>query len=226
MTNYIFRVRGQPHIITIPSTTFSGALDRILEKYPAKFVVTKYAKNMELLKAREEAKKLSKGGKKVYIVVDEKNGDCEVGSAPLRGSLYRYINGKEDEDFVPSTASIEVAKKVSQGKLKEQIKSGKLKPLKSKTDSAEKESTNNQNNKIMSKESKKPAKKEAPKKSAKSEKDWGKVVNLTNAQMTAKIKKGYVYRDPKGVNKTKYIPERPNQEAKMEGYYEQAPSTK
>lgn len=76
--------------------------------------------------------------------------------------------------------------------------------------------------KKSAKKSAKPAKKSAAKKASGSA-DWGKKVTMSNKEMTAKIKKGYVYRNSAGVNKTKYIPERPNQELVNENYFESKP---
>lgn len=184
---------------------------------------------MDLATAITRAAKASKeAGRPYYIILDDKkSGECSVNAAPIGTPIHKFKNGKEDMAFTRSHERIE-EKKESKNKVKptvvshEEFKTIKeFKNEKTQITMKTKESSKAAAKKGAAKKAS-PAKKEkAPKRAKYTD---GKKVTMTNKEMTAKIKKGYQYFNEKGVNKTKYIPERPNQTLENKGYYEVAPN--
>lgn len=102
MIDYIFLIRGptvQSRVrkVTIQAPRLGLALDKILALFPSQFVNTKFARRMDLMNAKKAAAKRSKEirDKAVYIIVDEKTGECDLSGAPLRGVYTAFKNGGE-----------------------------------------------------------------------------------------------------------------------------------
>lgn len=232
---FIFRSKtrsGRQRIQKIRAPSFELAKEKAILQFSD--ILYFKPKPMDLVTALARAAKASKDTKKsYYIILDGEDGECSIGTAPLRGATHKFVNGAEDKSFFANHA-----KAIQEGYEKPKAKSlpaqsDKAKKLigqKTAKESAEEDSkTKNKKEKSMekgakksAKKSAKPAKKSAAKKASGSA-DWGKKVTMSNKEMTAKIKKGYVYRNSAGVNKTKYIPERPNQELVNENYFESKP---
>jgi hypothetical protein len=98
MDDYPFIV-NRAKLVKIRAPNLSNALDRVTTKHPNKIINVKFARNMDLISAKVEAAKQSRAtGKKVYIIVDENDGECSLSNAPLRGVLHCYNNGSEIYD--------------------------------------------------------------------------------------------------------------------------------
>jgi hypothetical protein len=231
---FIFRSKtrsGRQRIQKIRAPSFELAKEKAILQFSNVFYFK--PKPMDLVTAIDRAKKASKDAKKAYyIILDGEDGECSIGTAPLRGATHKFVNGAEDKSFFANHAKVaqeEYKKPTAKSLPAQSDKAKKLIGQKTAKESAVEDFKNSKNKKETNmekskgkaaKKSAKPAKKSAAKKSAA---DWGKKVTMTNKEMSAKIKKGYIYRNSAGVNKTKYIPERPNQELVNEDYFESKP---
>lgn len=242
---------GMQRVIKIKAINFKRALDKALLKYKhIKYHLPYLTKQkMNLATAIKQASKASiDTGKPYYVILDgeSKKGECTINLAPLGNPIMKFKNGVEDKEFTERHAKPEnngkkpKAQKVSHETF-ESIKNNQKTITTMKTEetttatpakkvSAKKEAPAKKAAAPAKKVAAKkvaPAKKAAPKKEEKKVKrakyTEGKKVTMTNKEMTAKIKKGYQYFNEKGVNKTKYIPERPNQDLVNKNYYEVAP---
>lgn len=225
---------GRQKVHKISASSFELAKEKAILKFSD--VIHFKQKPMDLMTARKRAAKASLDAKRSYYVIYDGDGDgeCSVNTAPLRGAAHKFVNGVEDKNYKPTKQEEEKPK--SKTLPAQSARAKKLVDAKTAKESAEEDSTEETNitkNKmekvaVKKKVAAKPAKKVAAKKSAakkavKASGDWGKKVTMTNAEMSKKIKQGYVYRNSMGVNKTKYIPERPNQELVNADYYESKP---
>lgn len=86
-------------LVRIRGSGFNNALDRVLTRHPNKYVKTKFAKNMVLHEAKDQAKKESLAQKKPFYVFVDKDGEADISSAPLAGTLHKFVNGVEDSSF-------------------------------------------------------------------------------------------------------------------------------
>lgn len=99
MNTYPFLIRDGPNSrvrkVEITAPNYSRALDKVLSRYPNKFIQTKFARRMDLISAKVKAAQQSRlNNKKVYVVVDDE-GECEISNSPLTGSLHCFLNGSE-----------------------------------------------------------------------------------------------------------------------------------
>ena len=224
LTEYTLWVRNNPDSrpkrVQVKATKYKQAVDIATSRYRGKWINYSLARKMDLISARAEATKRSAGKDKVaYVILRKDEFVVEKDYKPSKDDVYaKFAKGQEDKEFLESLKPKEKApaSKETQ-KNNTNIKTSTV--MKTKEAPAKKSAAPAK--KVSAKKESKPAKKEAPAKRAKY--TDGKKVTMTNAQMTAKIKKGYMYFNEQGVNKTKYIPERPNQDLKNENYYEVAP---
>lgn len=223
---------GRQRVHKFWATSFELAKEKAILKFSD--VIHFKQKPMDLITARKRAAKASLDAKRSYYVIyDGEDGECSVNTAPLRGAAHKFVNGVEDKNYKPTKQ--EEDKPKNKTLPAQSARAHKLVDAKTAKESAEEDSNEETNNKTKNKMEKvavkksakkvsgKPVKKVAAKKAVKSSGDWGKKVTMSNKDMSAKIKKGYVYRNSMGVNKTKYIPERPNQELINTDYFESKP---
>jgi hypothetical protein len=241
---FIFRSvtrNGLQRVRKVISSSFELAKEKAILAYSD--IIYFKPKTMDLMTARDRAAKASKTTKRPHYVIYDGDGDgeCSVNTAPLRGSAHKFVLGVEDKSYKPKAIDEEQERPKHKSLPAGSAKAQKLINAKTAKESAEDDSENEETiktEKQMTKDIKKavkagkvagknPAPKKAVKKStgkkASGPADWGKKVTMTNKEMTAKIKKGFVYRNSTGQNKTKYIPERPNQELVNEDYFESKP---
>ncbi|HKC04605.1 MAG TPA: hypothetical protein VKC54_01930 [Patescibacteria group bacterium] len=231
---FIFRSEsrsGRQRVQKIRAPSFELAKEKAILQFSNIFYFK--PKPMDLLTALSRAAKASKDAKKTYyIILDGEDGECSIGTAPLRGATHKFVAGKEDKSFFANHAKAaqeEYEKPKAKSLPAQSEKAKKLIGQKTAKESAEEDSKNSKNkkdksmDKLVAKKSAKKVAKKSAKPAKKNSGDWGKKVTMTNKEMTAKIKKGYVYRNSTGVNKTKYIPERPNQDLVNEDYFESKP---
>ncbi len=117
MTDYPFIVRGK--VNKVKGSSYRNALDRVLEKNRNQFVKTKFAKTMDLITAKEEAKTASKTNKKARtFVVADSEGEFDLSTIIKKGeTAYAvFIGGKEvslTEDEKAGATSVPVKNLVS-----------------------------------------------------------------------------------------------------------------
>lgn len=214
---YPFLIRGptkyaRVKLIKIEAHGFRNALLKAFARYPVKYVNFKFARNMDLISAKAEAKKASMDGKTRYVA-SHKDGECtvEVDEPGKAGDVLHavFVKGKEVKESIATPSK--PAKRVSEQIMEE---AEALEQSENKT-SNKKQKPTMKTKKVV----KKAAKKVAVKKPAKAE--WGKVVSISIADMRAGIKKGKVYRDPQGVIQSEaYMKTRAKQNYVREGMYE------
>jgi hypothetical protein len=240
---------GNQKVIKVKAINFKRALDKALSRYKhIKYHLPYLTKQkMNLAAAIKLAAKASiDTGSSYYVIIDNesKKGECTINSVPLGTPIMKFKNGVEDKEFTERHAKPEKNGKkekptvVSHNDFETIKKQKTITTMKNEKEvtkkvAAKKESPAKKSapaKKVAAKKILTPATKKAaaaPKKEEKKAKRAkytdGKKVTMSNKDMTAKIKKGYIYFNEKGVNKTNYIPERPNQDLVNKNYYEVAP---
>ncbi len=201
MTTYPFLIRGptkqsRRKKVLVSALSLRLAMGKILMRYPAKFVNSKFARRMDLMSAKAAAIKESnkKKGKTVYIIVDEKDGECDLSGAPLRGVYTAFKNGSEIG--LPSTSEVSKVEPKQKGKRKIsekefEAKKGKLTPTSSTKENASTPIQGAKTNTSMAKKANaKAAKKSAPKATGTgkattlilSDAQWAKIEKLTEKE--------------------------------------------
>lgn len=170
---------------------------------------------MDLISAKQQAKKESMDGKTCYVV-SHKDGECtvELVEPGKPGDVLQavFAKGKEVKEAVQ--APVKSAKRVSEQIMEEAEV----------IEEAERQnkSINKQTKPVMKTKVKKVAAKKATSKKAApaGAASWGKVVSISIKDMRAGIKKGFVYRDPQGVIQSeKYMATRAKQDHVRDGMY-------
>ena len=113
-TDYPFVIGNK--VVKISANGIKNAIDRVTFRHQNKLINITHARNMDLISAKVEAAKQSRAEKrKVYIIVDEKTGECDLSHAPLKGVYTVYNNGSEIalETDAPVTTTEPVANKNS-----------------------------------------------------------------------------------------------------------------
>jgi hypothetical protein len=243
---------GRQRVRKVKAINFKRALDKALSLYThIKYHLPYLTKQkMNLATAIKQAAKASVDTGVPYYVIadgDSKKGGCSINRAPLGNPIMKFRNGIEDKEFTERHAKPENNGKKSKPKKLSHEEFEALKFQNPKTITVMKnEETTPAKKEVAAKKAATPAKKVAAKKVAPAKKATasakkevspkkevkakrakytdGKKVTMTNKEMTAKIKKGYQYFNEKGANKTRYIPERPNQDLVNKNYYEVAPN--
>lgn len=149
---------------------------------------------MDLISAKQLAVKQSnaKPGKIVYIIVDEKDGECDLANAPLRGVYTAYKNGSEIALVSPTQVTIEPKGKKRKITEREfESEKGKLTPKASTKQNAPTAIQGAKTNTTMA-DKKKPASKPTPKAKPEgtgkattlilSSAQWAKVEKLTEKE--------------------------------------------
>jgi len=156
-TDYPFVIGNK--VVKISANGIKNAIDRVTSRHQNKLINITHARNMDLISAKVEAAKQSRTEKrKVYIIVDEKTGECELNHAPLNGVYTVYNNGSEIalETDAPLTEVAPIANKNTKRKIPAQ------------SEKAIKLISKNSKETVMATPAKKaPAKKAAAKKEAK-----------------------------------------------------------
>lgn len=206
MTRYPFIVvtpAGRIRHVIVMAHNYNTALDKALTRHPNKFLKTKYAKIMDLLSAKEQAKKMSRDKKsKIYVQVNNSTGECICTAnlaEPGHTAHDLFVNGAQSKQ--PLTAAPASAVKVYDGedmkirnvpagsnKAAELIakKDAKLESAKTPT---KKEPV--KTNKMEKVATKKVAAKKVVKKEAKAEgKPVGKLVTMAIGKVIAALKDG------------------------------------
>jgi hypothetical protein len=152
-------------VVKISGHGLNNAIDRITTRYQNKLINITHARNMDLISAKVEAAKRSRTEKrKIYIIVDEKDGECDLSHIPLKGVYACYNNGSEIALEIDAPVTT-VEPRPNKKKLPAQSEKAKtLISKKDAKDSALNESSNS-NSKIMATKTA-PAKKAATKKVA------------------------------------------------------------
>lgn len=161
--NILVRIRG---------SGYNNALNRVLSRHPNKKVKTKYAKNMDIIAAKTQAAKESAAQKKPFYVFVDKDGEADISSAPLAGTLHKFVNGVEDKDYAPKQSA--AAQEKSKPKIPAQ--SDKAQKLISKSKVQQMEN--------KKKAAKKPAKKAIAKKSSPNTVKEEKLIRGNNMALT------------------------------------------
>lgn len=101
MNTYSFLVRGlssnsRVQRVKETGSNFKEALDKLVARFPDKFINFKFARNMDLITARKEAldKSAKTKGTAFYIKVTD-DGECEVSSTPTHLDVAAFKNGGE-----------------------------------------------------------------------------------------------------------------------------------
>ncbi len=117
---YPFLIRGptkqsRRKKILIDASRLKFALLKIFALFPAKFVNTKYARNMDLITARVDAAKRSRADKVTIFIIVDKEGECTLSTECKKGAYTCYRNGSEVS--LPSNAETStVEPKTKKGK--------------------------------------------------------------------------------------------------------------
>lgn len=218
---YPFLIRGptkasRVKMVKIDANGFRNALEKIFALFPVKYINFKFAKNMDLISAKQQAKKDSMDGATRYVV-SHKDQECtvEMSEPGKAGDVLHavFTKGKEIKEAV--AAPSKPAKRVSERIMEEaEIIEAQ-------------EKINNKKQKPTMK-TKKAVKKAAVKKAAKKtgafvpptpDASWGKKQGVAVKAMIVGNKKGIVYRDLRGVVITdKILKGRTNQDYVREVY--------
>lgn len=98
---FIFRSKsrsGRQRIQKIRAPSFELAKEKAILQFSD--ILYFKQKPMDLVTALARATKASKDAKKSYYVLyDGDDGECSVGTAPLRGATHKFVNGIEDKSF-------------------------------------------------------------------------------------------------------------------------------
>jgi hypothetical protein len=188
---YPFLIRGPTRsarvkMVKIEAGSFRHAMLKAFALYPVKYVNFKFAKNMDLISAKQEAKKLSLDGKQRFVV-SHKDGECSIEfNEPSRmGDVLHaiFMKGKELKESASAPTTKQPAKAKPAGDSEAAI-----------IEQAEKENKiiNKTKSKSMAEKEAKPAKKAAKSVAATV---TGDKKTLTVAAILALQKKGMrVYR--------------------------------
>jgi hypothetical protein len=226
MSNEVFFFRsvsrsGIQKAQRIQAPTFEIAHEKALDKFS--HIITK-RKTMDLMTALERAAKASATTKKAYYIILEEDGECSVGTAPLKGATHKFVAGAEDKTFKPKQTEDERPEKAIEETTSKSDK--KVVPLpKEKTKSTSKTmetKPKKATKKVAKKAAKKTVKAKAPKGEARvyAPKPGEKKVNISIKDMIAGIKKGFRYRDPQGVFQSEaYLKTRANQDYVRDGMW-------
>jgi hypothetical protein len=186
--------------------SYVNAVDRVLALHPNKFVKTKPAWQMDLINAQALAKANSKKTKDTQYFVILNDDEFEV----------KDFKTVKPNDDVYSVWRNGIKIDSPEGKSEQPEKS------------SDKVKTNNKKETVMSTTKTKPAKKAKAKKSpAKGTRKFeaGKIVDISIADMRAKMKKGYTYRDPQGILQPEsYLKTRAKQDHVRTGMHEYKPA--
>lgn len=175
-TDYPFVIGNK--VVKISAYSIKNAINRVTSRHQNKFINITHAKNMDLISAKVEAAKLSRSEhRKIYIIVDEGDGECSLNHAPLKGVYACYNNGSEIalENDAPVATNEPRANKSAKPKSKNlPAQSGKAQQVIAKKEGKESAPlSDSTKNKTMATPKKKAAKKVAAKKVAAPKKEKG-----------------------------------------------------
>lgn len=205
--------------VVIEASSLSNAIDRVTTKHPNKWIRTKHARNvqkhinqqsnMDLINAQKEALKLSKLKKKelVYVILEEDEFRVTQDVDIDKDDIYSTWRGGAKIDSPHENKLIEE---------KENKESKTENKMETKTKKSAKKTA------VKKVATKKIAKKAIKKANGTARKfEPGKVLSISIADMRAKMKKGFYYRDPQGVRQTEnYMKTRAKQDYVREGMHE------